>query len=43
MRSPERKNYFRSKLYTAPQEARLKLDGTDIPVNNGGASRTMYN
>jgi hypothetical protein len=42
MRSPERKNYFRSKLFTAPQDARLKLDGTDLPVG-GGASRTMYN
>jgi hypothetical protein len=42
MRSPERKTYYRNKLYTAPQDARLKLDGTDLPVNNG-ASRTMYN
>lgn len=42
MRSPERKTYFKSKLYTAPQDAKLKLDGTDLPTNNG-ASRTMYN
>jgi len=41
MRSPERKQYFRSKLYTAPQDVKLKLDGTDLPINAG--SRTMYN
>lgn len=41
-RSPERKTYYRSKLFTAPQEARLKLDGSDLPATMG-ASRTMYN
>lgn len=41
VRSPERKNYFRSKLFTAPQDARLKLDGSDMPA--GQQSRTMYN
>jgi hypothetical protein len=32
VRSPERKNYYRSKLFTAPQETKLKLDGTDAPA-----------
>ena len=44
VRSPERKSYFRSKLFTAPQDARLKLDGTDLPAaSNNAPSRTMYN
>lgn len=35
-RSPDKKQYFRSKLYTAPEEARLKL-------GPGDNSKTMYN
>lgn len=44
-RSPDRKSYFRNKLFTAPQETRLRLDGTDLPQTGktAGASRTMYN
>lgn len=33
-RSPDRKNYFKSKLYTAPEDSKLKI---------GNESKTMYN
>jgi hypothetical protein len=33
-RSPDKKQYYRSKLYTAPEDARLKL---------GENSKTVYN
>jgi hypothetical protein len=38
-RSPDKKNYFRSKLFTAPEEARLKIksEGEENP------NRSMYN
>jgi len=35
VRSPERKNYFKSKLFTAPEDTKLKVGDEN--------SRTMYN
>ena len=37
VRSPEKKNYFKSKLYTAPEESKLKIGGG--PREN----KTAYN
>jgi hypothetical protein len=37
VRSPDRKNYYKSKLYTAPEETKLKINLGDEN------SRTMYN
>ena len=34
VRSPEKKNYFKSKLFTAPEEIKLKV---------GSNSKTQYN
>ena len=36
VRSPGKNNYFKSKLYTAPEESKLKIGGRDI-------SKTAYN
>ena len=30
-------------MFTAPQEVRLKLDGTDMPAAGNSGNRTMYN
>ena len=41
VRSPDRKNYYKSKLFTAPEDTKLKIAGSHgIGDEN---SRTMYN
>lgn len=36
VRSPDKKNYYKSKLFTAPEDTKLKIGGDEN-------SRTMYN
>ena len=40
-RSPDRKKYYKNKLYTAPGEARLKIKRDD--EGHEGVNNTMYN
>lgn len=40
VRSPDKKNYFKSKLYTAPEDARLRIGSSE---NNNSINKTMYN
>ncbi len=38
-RSPEKKNYFKSKFFVTPEESRLK----GIEIENVNNSKTVYN
>lgn len=44
VRSPDgKKNYFKSKLFTAPEETKLKINMGNSSAGGDENSRTMYN